>query len=366
MFSLDPSGRRVNRPARFALLLVWPVLTILSRDLPGSGDPALEDPAGGVSLFAAPSEPPAGADADEDSGAPEGREPPCLPFHTIEGQGGQFSVMTGYIVNAAPPGEILGLPSFGYIHVDLNHGKHLESFTFTEALWDRVELGYAYDTFDVGDTYEDFNTLLQGFGAGPGTVGGHSIRMHVLNARIQIFKEGEFDLPWMPALTAGAHYKRNEDIEDVGEAIDTVVPGFMKDAVGIVDDDGWDFTLAASKMLTFLPHPVILTGVARSTEAAHIGFLGFTNDRTIVGEFAVCTLLTDKIAVGAEYRMKPSKYDTPPGTEGLLDQEDDWWTLEAGYLIDTHLSVSVGYGHFGQLLNHSANRGFGLAVKYEF
>jgi len=289
-------------------------------------------------------------------------EGPCLPLHTVEGNGGHFSVMTAYITNPAAPGELLGKPSLGFIHVDLNHGKHLEAFTITETLLDRFELGYAYNVLDVGDLYEDFNNLL----GTPGAIGGHAIHMHNFNARVQIFKEGEFDQSWLPAITVGAHYKINDDLDDVEADMDAVVPGFFRNTVGIKDDSGVDYTLFASKMLTFLPRPLIVSLGARSTEAAHIGLLGFTGHRQIVAEGGLCFMATDNLVFAAEYRQKPNTYDTPPGTEDVLAQEDDWWTVDAGYLVNSQLSLAVGYGHFGHLLNHTANRGFGVAIKYEF
>ncbi len=291
---------------------------------------------------------------------------PCLPFITIEGCGGQFSVMTAYIVNPAKPGELLGKPSVNFIHVDLNHGKHLDSFAITQAIGDRLELGYAFNTLDAGDTYEDINDLLGGMGL-PRTVSGHSQRLHIFNARYMLIKEGGFDQAWIPAVTAGVHYKINQDIDDLGD--DFIAAGlgdFLADQIHVKDDSGFDVTITASKMLTCFPRPVILSAGARSTEAAHVGFFGFTDRRKIVGEFAACVLLSDKLGVGVEYRMKPDTFDIPAGTSGVLLEEDDWWTLEAGYLVNSNLSVSLGYGHFGHLFTHTGNRGFGVAVKYEF
>ena len=46
--------------------------------------------------------------------------------------------------------------------------------------------------------------------------------------------------------------------------------------------------------------------------------------------------------------------------------EDDWWTIDAAYVVNKHLTVAAGYGHFGDVLNHEANNAWGLTVKYEF
>ncbi|MEW6742508.1 MAG: DUF3034 family protein [Planctomycetota bacterium] len=278
-------------------------------------------------------------------------EGPPLPLHTIEGMGGAFSVPSASLVNPAPAGEVFGKPSFGYIHVQLGHGKHLEVLSVTETLWDRIELGYAMDYLDVGDFYEQVNAA---FGVRPE---GNSVTLHNFNARVAIVHGDGPGEGWLPALTAGVHFKLNETIDDVDEDL-----GGGVEAIGIEDDSGWDFTLFASKMF-MVGRPLVATVGLRSTEAAHVGLLGFTGDRRLLVEGSLCYLATDAITLAAEYRRKTSDYDEVPG---LIAEEDDWWTLDACYLVDTHTSIAVGYGHFGHLLNHTSNRSYGVAVKYEF
>lgn len=280
---------------------------------------------------------------------------PCLPLHTIEGMSGHFSVPSACLANPAPPGEILGHPSAGYIHVNLGNGKHLEAFSVTEVLWDRVELGYALNYLDVGDVYEDIGNAT---GVRPS---GHAVRLHTLNGRLQLLKDGEFDQSWLPAVTAGVHGKWNEDFDGLDR--DLAPLGGLDGIAGIDHEAGVEFTLFASKMLTCLPRPVMLTAGVRNTDAAHVGLLGFTRHRKTLFEAAACCLLTDRIVLAAEYRRKRSEYDE---THGLLDREDDWFVLAAAFLVSDRCSVAAGYGHFGHVLNHTANRSWGVAVKYEF
>jgi hypothetical protein len=101
----------------------------------------------------------------------------------------------------------------------------------------------------------------------------------------------------------------------------------------------------------------------RNTNAAHTGLLGFTKGRSTVIEGRVIVFATSKLLVGAEYRQKPNNYTVIPG---LVGPESDWWTLVAAYIIDPRTTVSGGYAHFGTVLNHQANNGWGVAVKHEF
>ncbi len=279
-------------------------------------------------------------------------EPPPLPLHGIEGSGGVFSTYTAYLVNPAREGKVFGLPSLGEAYVSLGNGRHLSALTLTETLWDRLELGYAFDYFTLGDLPED---IKKATGI---SIDDDAVKLHNFNARLLLLKENSFEQPWLPALTAGVHYKYNENIDDIDDDLFGTL-----EAIGIEDNSGVDFTLTASKLITALPRPVLVSAGLRSTEAAHLGLLGFTDDRTVVGEGHLVVFATDRLLVGGEYRQKPSEYRRIPG---LVEKEDDWWTLVAAYLINDHLTVSGGYGHFGDVLNHEADQSFGIKAKWEF
>ncbi len=285
-------------------------------------------------------------------------EGPCLPLHTIEGSSGHFSVMSAYLANPALGEGVLGKPSLGYTHVHLGNGKNLEAFTLTETLWDRIELGYGLDLLDVGDSFSSM---------GLGARAGHYSKLHNFNARAVVVKDGDFNQSWMPAVTAGVHFKYNESLGDVNEALgvprmNAGVKG-LKAVAGIRRDYGLDVSLFASKMFTFLSKPLIATAGLRLTDSAHLGLLGFTGHQKVVMEGAICFLATDRLVLAAEYRQKPDEYRE---VKGLINDEDDWWVLAAGYLVSDQVSLAVGYGHFGQLLNHTANKSWGVAIKFEF
>ena len=282
--------------------------------------------------------------------APAAQEGPPLPLHGVEGYGGVFSTYSAYLVN--PGDNAVGLPSLGGIFVLMNHDRSLSSLTLTETLWGRVELGYGFNNFAMGDLPDDIRDAT---GVG---ISDDNVMMNNLNARVLVLKEGEFDVKWLPALTVGAHYKSNATVDD----IDDELGGALTD-IGIEDSEGVDFTLYASKMITALPRPVLINAGVRATQGAHLGLLGFTDECEFVAEGSVAVLATDRLIVAAEYRQKPNEY-TP--IAGLIEEEDDWWTVDLGYIVTSHFTVAVGYGHFGDLLNHPANDSFGLALKCEF
>jgi hypothetical protein len=284
--------------------------------------------------------------------APPAEKAAPLPLHQIEGNGGIFSTLSAYIVNPPRNGELLGRPSVGFAYVNIGHGQNLEALTVTESPWKRLELGYAWDRLGLGDlplAIKDATTV---------TISRSDVQLHNFNARLQLLTEGEFDQKWIPALTLGAHYKYNDGIHQ----IDNELGGALSTA-GLTHHDGTDFTLYASKMFTQTPRPVLVELGGRATEAVWNGLGGFTSGYNFLFEGNVVVFVTGNLALAAEYRQQPNDYK-PIGN--LVKAEGDWWTLDAAYVVNNHMTVAAGYGHFGNVLNHEANGVWGITTKWEF
>jgi len=318
----------------------WCVLTLLVLSLLLAPPAFAEDDAGTK-------------EAPTEKAAPE--DPPPLPLHQFAGNGGLFVTTQAYLVNPAPEGEVFGLPSIGYIHVNMDYGRHLEALTATWTLWGRVEFGFGWNFFDTGDLGKDVLKATEG----AVELSRDSVNLYNFNVRgLLLADPGPKE--WWPGVVLGVHYKHNDTIDDLDEDL-----GGGLHAIGIEDNSGVDFTLVTSKYFAadWMPVPVSATAGVRMTKAAHVGLLGFTDDYTFQGEFSLCSPITPKIWVAAEYRFKPNEYDAVPG---LIEREQDWWTIDVCYLPTSQLSIAVGYGHFGWVLNHRANRSLGIAVKFEF
>jgi hypothetical protein len=77
----------------------------------------------------------------------------------------------------------------------------------------------------------------------------------------------------------------------------------------------------------------------------------------------VVVFVTGNFALAAEYKQEATDYKTVPG---LIGEAGDWWTIDAAYVVNKHLTFAVGYGHFGTVLNNEANAVLGITTKYEF
>ena len=278
-------------------------------------------------------------------------KPPPLPLHQIEGNGGIFSTLSAYLVNPPRDGEPVGRPAAGFSFVDLGYGRQLYSLTATETPWKRLELGFGYEYLNLGD----LPTQIKAQG---GPTIDDNLALYNANARLQLVKDGEFDQKWLPAITAGVHYKYNDGMIDINNQMHGTLT-----AIGLSNHDGLDYTLYATKLFTFLPRPVVVSVGGRATESVETGLLGFTDEYSFVFESNVAVLLTSRVVLAAEYKQMPSNFTPIPGTIGT---PDDWWTLAASYIVNSHMTVAVGYGHFGTVGNHTANAVWGIATKYEF
>jgi len=279
-------------------------------------------------------------------------ERPPLPLHGIEGYGGIAATYSAYLTNTAKEGEIFGMPSFGAGVLGTTDGRYMGFASFTESLGDRLEFGYGLNALTLNDL-PDLVSAATGL-----NIEDDVVYLHNFNARVALIHEGDFNQPWLPAVTFGVHYKYNDTVED----IDSNLNGTLS-AIGIEDNDGIDYTLYASKTLNFLPRPVLVNAGVRNSNAAHAGLLGFTDDREFLVEGNIVVFVTDNLAIGAEYRQKPDNYDE---IEGLVAGEDDWWSVVAAYVINESMTVSGGYFNLGDVLDEEDTDAFALKLKWEF
>jgi hypothetical protein len=285
-----------------------------------------------------------------ESSAKKTDKPAPLPLHEIEGNGGVFSTLCAYIVNPPREGEPVGRPSVGFGYISIGQGRELTALTVTESPWKRLELGFGYDQLNLGD-------LPTAIAKGGGPSLRDNLALYNANARLQLVSEGQFDQKWLPAITAGIHYKNNDGVSRINHQLG----GGLK-TLGLSNNEGLDFTLYGSKMITCLPRPVLLNLGGRATKSAEIGLLGFTDQYSFVIESSAVVMVTDRILLAAEYKQQPHSFTST----ALIGKPDDWWTIDAGYVVNPHMTLAVGYGHFGTVANHSANGVWGLTTKWEF
>ena len=283
-----------------------------------------------------------------------------LPFHSIEGYSGGSITPMAYLCNhcqcskckTAKWKECASGPSVAYSYMDTG-SKDLHTVSIIQCIGGRVELGYAQNRMSLGSLYEDIRRL----GLDPGR---KHVYMHNFNARVNLVQEGSFGCPWLPAITAGVHFKYNQDVDTINKNL-----GGALSSIGYKTHYGIDYTLTATKMLIepLSKRPVFLTGGIRWTKGAQMGLLGFGEHYNTFFEGSVAWYPTDWLILGYELRMKESPYNKIPG---LIGEEDNWHAFSASVLIGKHITVSALYGLTGHVGNSSNDKTLGLQIKFEF
>jgi hypothetical protein len=281
---------------------------------------------------------------------------PPLPFHTIEGYGGAAFTPLAYLVNPEPRcnGALLGKPAVSLSYVNLGQ-KNLDAITITETIGGRLELGYGANRLGLGTLPGDIQ------GATTVDIDRGDLWLHHFNARFMAVKENTcmFGL-CMPAITAGVHAKVNDGISDINNKL-----GGALTNIGYDKKAGVDFTLTATRALPpeIFGRPVMVTAGLRASQAAQLGYLGFSDEYRASFEGNIVYMPTDWLVLAYEFRQKPDPYGQ---IAGLIGNEDHWQGFDAAVIVSEHTTLCAGYGMFGTCCNTEANSSWWLQIKYEF
>jgi hypothetical protein len=204
-------------------------------------------------------------------------------------------------------------------------------------LHDRIELSVARQEFDTGAA-----------GAKLGLGKGFTFKQDIVGVKVRLLGDAVYEQDsWIPQVAIGAQFKKNNQ-------------GGVVRAVGGKDDSGVDYYAAATKLL--LDKSLLLSGAVRLTKANQTGLLGFGGDKNdsykAQFEGSAGLLLSKRMAVGAEYRSKPSNLG--------FAREDDWVDLFAAYAINKTVSVTAAYVDLGDIATLKDQRGVYISLQAGF
>ena len=219
--------------------------------------------------------------------------------------------------------NVFSKPQFGVWYVNLNKAKiDWSSIGFAETLFKRLELSYGHEIAAIAkvDTKH-----LNNFGA-----------------KLLLVPENSFDTQFIPALSVGTIYKQTQSIP-AGTA-----------------DHGEDFYVVATKLITQLPRPVLLSGGVRSTRSYVAGVLGYDKKRDTTGFANIDILPTKNIAVGFEYEQ---------GAEFKTFKNANYWETHVAWMANKDLTLVLAYVNTGDRKS-SSKTGFAdgvvLSAQYQF
>lgn len=216
----------------------------------------------------------------------------------------------------------------------------LDSYGVTVGFYDRVELSIAEQKFDVGQLR---NKVVNGLGVD--AIGRDTLDQTIIGAKVRVFGEAVLDADtWMPQVAVGVQYKRNHDEKFIKSAV-----------VGAKSAEGVDVYVAATKL--FLDQSLLVNGTLRFTKANQFGLLGFGGSKDDNYkpqlELSAAYLINKKLAIGAEYRMKPDNLRSPInaalGPNAVDLKEDDAFDLFVAYAPTKNVSLTLAYVNLGNI-----------------
>ncbi len=216
----------------------------------------------------------------------------------------------------------------------------LRSYGVAVGIMDRVELSAAKQEFY--GSLAPLNNL--------------KITQDIFGLKIKLAGDAVYDQDrWLPQIAAGMMLKRNNGIGGLG-AVTSVKQ------LGAASDAGIDYYLSATKIL--LDQSLLLNATVRLTKANQMGLLGFGGDKgdryQAMGEFSAAYLINRKLALGAEYRMKPNNL--------AADNEKDYYDAFLAWFPSKNLSVTLAYVVLGDITvyNPTRQRGTYLSLQAGF
>lgn len=214
---------------------------------------------------------------------------------------------------------------------------HLDGAGIMIGFYNRVELSFAQQRFNT----EQVGGLL-------GLGDGFTFKQNIIGVKVRVAGDLVVDSDSaMPQISIGVQHKKNNQAG---------VLAF----IGAKDDSGTDFYVTATKL--FLADGLLINGTIRFTKANQIGILGFGGDKNDSYkpqlEVSTAFLLSQKWAVGLEYRMKPNNLG--------IATEDNWFDAFVAYAPNKHVSFTVAYADLGNIVIKDNQRGVYASVQVGF
>ena len=252
-----------------------------------------------------------------------------VPLNSLDGAGGiAFNPLAFTSGLKIEDNEWISKPQFGVWYVKLTDSNiEWSSYSVSLSLANRVELSYAYNLVNAKD------------------YGDNNIEANTLGLKVRVLDENAFDTDWTPAIALGVKYRHTDSN--------------TTDALGL-DHSGANYYIVASKLITQLPIPVLVSaGVQRSDEVVY-GVVGHNHYGT--GVFAnIDVLPSENVAIGIEYRQGINVSDNIDNSE--------YWNGHVAWFVTKQLTLVGAYVNTGNKDRDSklgVGDGFVLSAQYQF
>lgn len=239
------------------------------------------------------------------------------PFVNAEGVGGVAFNPLAY--QAATPGEKgfqvgpveIAKPRIGAFYINLNDTDvDWTTMGIATSFNQRLEVSYGYELIAIGGL--PTNTHKSNVGA-----------------KLTVLDENAFGTTCVPAVAVGTIFKTTTFPAPTGG-----------------DNEGVDFYAVATKLITQLPRPLLLSAGVLSTKGHVNGILGFDDKRKEVFFGNIDVFPTSWLAVGFEYKQGPA-YDNY--------KDADYYNVHAAWIVDPKLTLIAAYANAGDRFRKQFN-----------
>jgi len=260
------------------------------------------------------------------------------PFVNLEGVGGVAFNPLAYLADSGEEfikigdTNILAKPRFGAWYVSLPDAKiDWESIGVATTFFKRLEVSYGYEVID--------------WEAAPS-----AFHKNNIGAKFLLLEENSFDTKFVPAVSVGTIYKStsNKALREAG--------------IGTLRSSGQDWYAVATKTITQLPVPVIVSGGVLSTQEYVTGVLGFSDKRKFTGFANIDLVLPKGFVLGFEFKQ---------GARFSNVQNANYWDAHLAWIPNKNLTLIAAYtvtGDYGKSGNTRTGLGDGfvLSAQYAF
>jgi len=194
-----------------------------------------------------------------------------VPLNSLQGNGGvafnPLAYLAGQNQDAAASNSwdnVLSKPQFGAWYVSLgNVNVDWTTIAAAETFFNRLELSYGYETIAQD--------------------GQNTIHKDNLGAKLLLIPENAGNNAWVPAVSVGTLYKSTD--------------------YATANDAAFDYYVVATKLITQLSRPVLISGGILSTKEQVTGVYGFNDQRDLTLFGNIDVLPTSWLALGLEYKQ---------------------------------------------------------------
>ncbi len=248
-----------------------------------------------------------------------------VPLNNLQGVGGvafnPLAYPSGQNKGEKEDGS-LSKPQFGAWYVNLSDvNVDWTAIGVSETLFDRLELSYGYEVVAPK---------------------GDNIKKSNVGAKLLVVPENAGGKAFIPAIAVGS----------IRKSTDNVAEGS--------DDSAFDFYGVATKLITQLPAPVLLSGGILSTKEQVTGVFGYNKDSDITFFGNIDLIPLSFLAVGLEYKQG-AEYDT--------FKNASYWDAHLAYFANKNLTLVGAYVNAGDEASKSKTGlgdGVVLSAQYAF